>query len=501
MKHDIEQNGGFLHENLRFCAGRRVLKLSKETKAIETNQPVLIMRIPRESMITRQLAIHLISPWWPCVVTFLEESREQLFSSSDDILLALALAYVAESEPLDTREDSLAKAYLSTLPKESSYWDSLPRRWSERDLKRRLQGSPVLAYARKAKFGIDRDFQLLKDGFRNIKGEDRHEFPVLFDRFSDMLAAVSSRAFSIEAESGTEQSVALVPILDLCDHCRGRNVQELKREKKNLSYTYSGGTMRVNAFSDESSNAPVILNANETLKITYGAQGNAQLLMNYGFALKYNLEPDGSSNDVLETTLGTSVEGKTTVVNLRTGGKDYSYGCLIKALAYFNAGQENATQGSDLEDEEDDMEAFLNGDDEGGEEIDMYGEDTDFDCNEALASGNSGVVDDIKSLSYFSEALTRQLALYPPKEDSELIASTSSQQADYFADLLVQSEQRTLHFYLLAARKIIALLQGSDVLMACQKFFPETQDQSLVEGHTTDLAKAFLAIRHSDSFP
>ena len=93
-----------------------------------------------------------------------------------------------------------------------------------------------------------------------------------------MLAAVTSRAFA-GMGGNRDEDIAMVPLLDLCNHRRG-NVT------KNVSYFKTDdGSVRVVAAHD--------LNAHTVLAITYGARGNAQLLFNYGFCIPDNIEPDG----------------------------------------------------------------------------------------------------------------------------------------------------------------------------------------------------------------
>jgi hypothetical protein len=82
------------------------------------------------------------------------------------------------------------------------------------------------------------------------------------------------------------------------------------------------------------------ITAGQALRLTYGAQGNAQLLLNYGFCIRNNIEPDGSSNDTMEFLLNTTTSKKqkettTTPVLLRTGPKSYTYGSFVEALGCF----------------------------------------------------------------------------------------------------------------------------------------------------------------------
>ena len=72
----------------------------------------------------------------------------------------------------------------------------------------------------------------------------------------------------------------MIPLLDLMNHKRGT------KEKSSVSYNrLEDGTIEVKAKSN--------MNKNQCPGITYGAKGNSQLLLRYGFCLKDNVEPDG----------------------------------------------------------------------------------------------------------------------------------------------------------------------------------------------------------------
>jgi hypothetical protein len=141
-----------------------------------------------------------------------------------------------------------------------------------------------------------------------------HSFPS-FETFSDMLTAVSSRAFGIGNHDDISSS--MIALLDLCNHSRG------KGDKTNLSYQWKEENGCVQVTSTE------MIDSGGLLQITYGARGNGQLLSNYGFAIPKNLEPDNSSNDVFEFDVGNS-----TVIELRTGPKSYTYAWWIRIVLY-----------------------------------------------------------------------------------------------------------------------------------------------------------------------
>jgi hypothetical protein len=446
------------------------------------------------------------------VVDFVEGTNQEtknLFSPKDDLLLALSLAFVASSEPSSSRENRLARAYLSSLPDSSSYLDTLPWRWTDDDLTSRLQGSPLFERVQKTRTGIKNDFQLITRAFLSLQG-NTDKFPVTFDKFSDMLAVVSSRAFVIEEPtsanlsklSEVQQRVALIPVLDLCDHCRGGSLANATAQTKNLSYTFHGGSMVVNLFPGKPH--ATSLPTGETLRLTYGAKGNAQLLLNYGFTIPNNLEPDGSSNDVLEFFVpNVNNHNEGTVVPWRTGDKSYTFECFTKALACFGSEQQRPL-GTKQAHDQDDMEAFLNDDDDEDDGVDLYEGEAYGELNsemEASKCDGSEVDATVKGLAALCEAIHVVLGRYQPDSIVEKRIDESTPRSTDFSVLLIQSEKRTLKFYLLAARKIMARLQEDPVPIACSKNFTNKEDRDLVESQTSSLADAFLSIRCSDAFP
>ena len=143
--------------------------------------------------------------------------------------------------------------YLKTLPDPDSF-DSLPRRWAESKIDELLRGSPLLNRARAAKEGVCKDYDAIKEAWNKTQ-EQKCAFPS-FQEFSNMLAAVSSRAFGF---GDSDEGVVMIPILDLCDHSRGRNHQ------KNLAYKrLQDGSVEVRSI--------VEIKQHELLRLTYGAR-------------------------------------------------------------------------------------------------------------------------------------------------------------------------------------------------------------------------------------
>mmetsp|Transcript_19343 Transcript_19343/g.56497 ORF Transcript_19343/g.56497 Transcript_19343/m.56497 type:complete len:443 (+) Transcript_19343:1867-3195(+) len=307
-----------------------------------------------------------------------------------------------------------------------------------------------------------------------------------------MFAAVSSRGFAGlggapgEDGGGSDNDRpldAMVPLLDLLDHRRGLGGARDVRYRRVPGTSSSSGNSDGSRGNDGGAALPAHvlvetdrpIEAGSILHDTYGAKGNAQLLLRYGFCLgaaaaegeggkteEINVEPDGSSNDVLELRLknggGAAAAAKTlaTVVELRAGPKSYSYGGFARAVEVFHpglrpsssvtssmgetsrkkAGGEEEMDDGDEEDGEgdDDMEAFLNGcDDEeegggGGMCGMMYGEgeydeDEDEDDGFGFMGGDGGAVGDgdsnaaieaeIEALDGLIGALDRARGSYP----------------------------------------------------------------------------------------
>ena len=532
MEGDFVSHGGFLHPSIGFSTETRTLEIVdpvavpessdsaasvNKDGATQGNSSVMMMRIPKASMITFDLAVSLLSPWWPNVKESIEDLQEsrKLYSSIWDVLLALALAYLQDTPGATTtsKEDQIARAYLATLPSDSTaYLNAVPWRWSERDLETRLRGSPLLNRARQVKEGVRKDYSCIVETFHLRNSGNRAEtgskdviFPVSLDRYCDMMVVVSSRAFVIDASTDAPQpEVALIPILDLCDHCRGG--QDNQAKKKNLSYNVTqDGSMIVQSTSHGSPVLPV----GETLRLTYGAKGNADLLLHYGFAIPFNLEPDGSSNDILELTVPTAVgavsSSNESLIRLRTGPKAYTYGCLVKALEAF---QSSTKVSSSLEENlgpsKVDMESFLDeeedeDDEEDAEEeedVDLYGE-----VSSPVGDMNTGDIDgEVVALERFGKAIEEHLGAYS-LSDSEIhnLLANKGPDADYYSALLIHAEKRTLHFFAIAVHKILAHLQQDKQLSTVQNMILPNQiyTDSVTEQQIDELVKAYMIIRHN----
>jgi hypothetical protein len=266
---DVTAQGGFVHPSLEFSDANREMAVDQKLP-----EKTLVLRIPRRSLVSLSNATNLAS-WFREVKESVDRSK--LYNPLTDVLLAFSLA-------------SQKRTYLKTLPPASA-WDCLPRRWSIDQMTKYLQGSPLLSRVEKDKLGVRSDYDLICDFW---KGQGAPSF----SNFDDMLAAVSSRAFV-----DSKDEIVMIPILDLCNRSRGKGGQ------KNLTYkTLHDGSVEVKTTQP--------IEPYEGLRLTYGAQGNGQLLLNYGFTVPKNLEPDGSSNNFVEF----SCDG-VNIINLKTGPK------------------------------------------------------------------------------------------------------------------------------------------------------------------------------------
>jgi hypothetical protein len=450
---------GFVHSSLEFNSSSRELTVNEDIPP-----GTLLLRIPRKSLISLENA-SFENLWFRKAKVSLDQSK--LHFPVADLLIAFSLA-------------SQTPTYLKTLPT-SSAWDALPRRWSDEKLEENLKGSPLLSRVKRDKLGAQSDFEQL------CKLWEEDEKPK-FSAFDDMLAAVSSRAFADSLDQ-----IVMIPILDLCNHCRGD-----KYEKKNLAYRAleQDGSIEVTACQT--------INQYDGLRLTYGAQGNGQLLSNYGFAISDNLEPDGSSNDQLEFRC---FDGSNTI-NLRTGPKAYTYGALVKALEQtIEKDHGFGLANNEKDDEDDDIEAFLDECDP-LQEIDIYCEATIEEEEDEKESENGAIQEEVEALKHLRKILQQRIDAYyckgkVMKERLKLMGSTG-----YYCALLIHSEQRCLYFYYRACQKIESLLLGRgteevrklESTSSLSSLDFDGNDLKLIEEQTTSLANTYMKIRHENMF-
>ena len=306
------------------------------------------------------------------------------------------------------------------------------------------------------------------------------------------LTHVLSRAFTLD-----NGEPILVPILDLCNHTRGQyfpttttttnsnstTTTPTAQSRKNVSYRIVNDdnnnhhkTMVVSTVQDVA--------AQQELFITYGALGNGPLLLKYGFCLTVdttngwssNVEPDGSSNDVLELRLDPASD---VVLELRTGPKAYTFGPLTKAVGQFQQQQvsRNTSDGANgVNDDLDDMEAFLNdAEEEEGQEFmdDLYkdspgeeGDDNDDEDDEDVRNEIKALRQLEKSLwdvhgTHTNKAMSTTTVTTEASLDSSDATAPTAMMERYCATL-IQSERRTLAFYALAAHTVASKLEGSN---------------------------------------
>mmetsp|Transcript_15013 Transcript_15013/g.27224 ORF Transcript_15013/g.27224 Transcript_15013/m.27224 type:complete len:476 (-) Transcript_15013:142-1569(-) len=457
-------------------------------------------------------------PCWPCVS-----------QNCNNVSMRINIMATARVRPL-----SFFEPYLQTLP--SSY-DELPRHWPSELLDQLLTGSPLLRRVNDSRSSIRAHYQIFKDEWGEKNGTNEEQelekslFPT-FEEFDTMVGAVSSRAFGglvrrkhvvittnddddddddddanviqkNEEEGNLEdlEEDAMVPLLDLLDHCRGK-----QGDTKNVSYDRNDddadGSMIVIRVTSDASLVP-----NTPLRNTYGAKGNSQLLIHYGFCLLDNLEPDGSSNDVLEF----SPQEGTAMVELRAGPKSYTFGGLIKALQYFYPTNHDHDENSNRDDEKqqedgggsNDLESFLNDceeeDDPWGYQDNDDDEEEEEEESEDMELVGNELEADCDALQKLKVALQKAKNAYSLKGDTLMEAlERNDSSRHYHAAILVSSEQRTLSLYMRAIDLILkVLLQtqfkwgGADTPLV----------ESLLEHQAFELSTAFLQIRYPSHLP
>lgn len=274
-----------------------------------------------------------------------------LFNDAQDVILAIYLAYLRQRldntdkqhEPVPWR---FYKPYLDTLPSPAESNCHLPRQWPIADLDFRLRGTSLYDRVLKEQRGIKREYELVKTAWvgKHCKGSggdgtgesgkttscsaSADLFPS-FEHYDTMMAMVTSRGFAGLGFDGVD---AMIPMLDLLNHTRGRSdpatdsqgaASDGNRGDPVVSESRLGPDVRYDRYGDDRSvnseegsstkrqrvddnamgcrgrgrgvrvSAARPLRSGTALNMTYGAKGNAALLGRYGFCIPNNVEPDG----------------------------------------------------------------------------------------------------------------------------------------------------------------------------------------------------------------
>mmetsp|Transcript_12788 Transcript_12788/g.14891 ORF Transcript_12788/g.14891 Transcript_12788/m.14891 type:complete len:551 (+) Transcript_12788:62-1714(+) len=527
----IRTEGGFIHDSITFSSSERIIKVISS----EISSGTVIMKIPSHALVTLSTVekVSILGSRLFHLIHSIDEMK--LHHSKNDILLALYLAFVStcpkDSDRVEVEEEMEIKIkindndhdsrgknksdesykgtkfYLATLPDYESY-DNLPRRWTEERLRQYLSGTMLLERIQREKSGLKNDYDLLFHAAQKHETDNLSKlllpFPS-FDLFDQMLSAVASRAFDSLGDDNLE---AMVPLLDLFNHKRGT------AGTSDISYRRSDddGSIIVTARCD--------LNIGSTPGITYGAKGNAQLLERYGFTLANNIEPDGSSNDIMYFEVKSNV-----IVQLRRGGKSYTYGSLVKVLeSYIN--EDNDTSISNCGSEELGMEDFLNACEQENDDFNdvtgLYDSEIRVQSPDFInsSSNNDNDIDiEIQAIDAFILAIHKARDKYKYKWNKEnlhkALKSENMQSSEHFSALLVYSEIQTLDFYEMSVRLIQYVLEKKKPEVPCfqaeylsllkedkryeyidlKEKYGEVEGE-LVEKQVVELVNTFLQIRH-----
>ena len=498
----IQSNGGTVHPALTFSSDRSVQTQAqtkhggKENSAIPSG--TVLMRIPSSCLLTVDTVSTI--PFGKKLVDMIQGiSSDTLQNDKSDLILALYLAHISSTN--DIHSDHAT--YLATLPPPSSY-NNIPRRWDDTQLESLLGGTSLLTRVRKDQSNLKSDYEAISSAWNEKDGKNESIAKLSsFEQFDDMFAAVSSRGFAgLGSDDG--QSDAMVPLLDLLDHRRGTDAKKDVRYSRCSAKQGSGANSCIEVIADHD------LPPGSTLHDTYGAKGNAQLLNRYGFCIGNNLEPDGSSNDVVEMSL----KAGQPPVELRAGPKSYTYGKLVRMVGMFqdqDGGDEGANE-QEQDSGEDDMEAFLNqcDEEEAGDgndsnddfEMMMYGGDDEMNDHEEEGDQEDEekmLESECKALQEVSSALSEARQRYSLKDEKLQDALQKTDNSpEHFAAVLVQSEQRTIQLYQLAANKIHCRLESMMSGNSTTESFNEKRDSAddLLLKQVDELVSAYATIRH-----
>jgi hypothetical protein len=330
-------------------------------------------------------------------------SSQQLMTCAD---IALAIHFCNEH----ANPESKYQSYFKTLPEFHYFKESSPICWTEEEIDTNF-GPSVISKKR-----VRSSKKQLADIHSKIVSEV--EASPSFDSFLYAWTIISSRSFTVSSTDGSFEVEGLIPLMDMSNHKRPRDTTFFLEGASTT--TIDDGYVVVQTLR--------AIKAGEEVCITYGAKGNSALLLSYGFCLLHNVEPDGSSNDVVTVEVKEGVE-----CELRVGDVSYSYGCLSKAVSVFRLtengakdGVKSVESGNNQKDailsfdefeaeEEDENKGFLydeddSEDEDGGEEGGLYDE---LDDELGYDENNKGnVKDELLACVALHQALTDKLSNY-----------------------------------------------------------------------------------------
>lgn len=465
-------SAGFCHDALRFDETTRTLTATADVK-VDTR----VLVIPTACLVD----CHKVQQQWQRLLDDDNDNNNKFHFGVDDLVVAWYLA----------TQPTFLQPYIESLQL-AEIVKALPRSWPADLLQQALQGSPLLARVQAQKQGLAQDYDRVKRLLLVDDNDNDHPTPSL-EAFEQALAVVSSRAFAGKEDPHTSTCCScLVPLLDLCNHQRGGAALT-----KNLRYAWDkDGNMVVHTARP--------LKANDALCITYGAQSNGQLLLNYGFCIAANVEPDGSSNNVYEFVAANDSDAKT--ILLRMGPKSYTYGPLVQVLEALGPARKESKEKKDADDngpdDQDDMEAFLNeceeedGDEEGGDSCMYMGssmmeeQDEDDDDDDFVDEQKDF---DRQALQSFQSRVENLLQGYPSKQPNQ----ESSDSRLKYAQIMVDSEREILHFYQAMVAQLLTKLgdnHNGEKTASSPKYanLPNIQQEQI-----QSLVDAFIQIRYT----
>mmetsp|Transcript_30170 Transcript_30170/g.46010 ORF Transcript_30170/g.46010 Transcript_30170/m.46010 type:complete len:474 (-) Transcript_30170:5308-6729(-) len=455
----IRSNGGTVHPSVSVSSNRELIVVENVEK------DTILLELPPECIPSfAAIQSHGIGKQF---CDYISNLNGRLYNDEQDLSIAFVLAYQMENDDIKSIESY--RPYLDTLPKSESF-NYLPRRWSQEDL-RLLRGSRLLDRIDNARSFIENDYKLISRAWSNS------DFPTLpnFETFDSMLAVVTSRAFAGMGQSCHDKDIAMLPLIDLCNHYRGGDMT------KNASYTKDGTKVQLTSC--------VSLEKGSIIRLTYGAKGNAQLLMNYGFTIPKNLEKDGSSNDVVEIKL----KNGCSIIELRTGPKSYSFGCFSRAVEQFHAEDDKEI---DLGGPPADFEEFINDCEGDFEDFEM--EENDMEEDEEVQEKND-IEAEIVAIRKLESALAQILSKYRLKgsELENLLEddTTRFQLQKKYAAILIHTELRTIQFYRLSCRRVLEKLKEEEKSDFDWGITLEKDDKARLQQQAAELCEVFIQIR------
>lgn len=321
-------------------------------------------------------------------------------------------------------EDSFYQPYYRILPQS---FDNMPIFWTDEELAL-LEGSYMLKQVADRKKNIMADYE-------DICRVAPEFTQFTLEEFTWARMMVASRNFGVDIDG--IKTDALVPYADMLNHLRPRQTR--------WTYDQSQDGFTISSLQE--------LKAGDQVFDSYGKKCNSRFLLNYGFAVDDNRDPDGHCHNQVRLYFDLLANDPALSIKQSLLVSEYSGRGIRVSMNYSDKSTREAF-------------SFMRFACAKGNEVMMLPRvDRSFDWDDSPIPPLSKETE-MEVLSLLSEFCEEQLSKYPTtiEEDDAMLASGELEMYsnERNARVLVRSEKEVCHFWIRAAEVAIPLLQESE---------------------------------------